>query len=87
MLRAVMARASARLRLIKWRWRRHRRRAAAIALCFAFAVFCLELAGYRKFVVWNDPRPLSEVWWHFPVWTAVFFAVLLLWPWRDEWPR
>jgi hypothetical protein len=31
--------------------------------------FLMDWGGYRgKFMPWGDPRPLSEVWWHVPLW-------------------
>jgi heme/copper-type cytochrome/quinol oxidase subunit 2 len=47
-----------------------------IIVAFGLAVVCflIDWGGYRgKMMPWGDPRPLAEVWWHFPV----FFVILL----------
>jgi hypothetical protein len=40
-------------------------------------VFLSECAGFRgRFRVWDYPLPLTEIWWHLPVWIALVFAVI-----------
>jgi len=43
----------------------------------------IEWAGWRgTFAIWGDQRPLSEIWWHFPIVAAFVFLSVLFWPFR-----
>jgi hypothetical protein len=74
-----------RLRLMRRRFRRRRQRAAGLALAFAMILFLFQWAGYQgKFQPLGEPRPLSEIWWHFPAMAGAFFVLMMAWPWRID---
>jgi hypothetical protein len=50
--------------LDRWIWGRFGWSFVALVITVVFFIF--DWGGYRgKFAPWGDPRPLSEVWWHF----------------------
>jgi hypothetical protein len=48
----------------------------------------MEWAGFRsKLEVWGDPQPLADVWWHVPLYAALFFLFGVFFPWRQEFKK
>lgn len=51
-------------------------RAQAYGVLFGGLLSLAEWAGWRgKFYPWGDPRPVAEIWWHFPIWVGVIWAL------------
>jgi hypothetical protein len=77
------------MRLMRRRVQQRWRRALVFGVVGGAIVFLADWAGWRGNVQpWGDPRPLTDVWWHFPVFVAVCFALTLLWPFRlDDYDR
>ena len=60
--------------LTRWIWGRFGW--SFVALLITVVFFLFDWGGYRgKFAPWSDPRPLWEVWWHFPVVFAIISAL------------
>ena len=50
------------------------------SILIAAILFLMEWAGYRgKYVVWGDPQPLTEIWWHLARSAIIAFAMLVGW--------
>jgi len=79
-----------RIRLQRRRLNHRYRKVRSFALIMGGIMTLLEWVGYAgKFRPWGDPKPLSDVWWHFPIYAAVFFLLFSLWPFRlqyVDWP-
>jgi hypothetical protein len=53
-----------------WAW-------MTIPIVGAVLGFLLDWGGYRgHFAPWGDPRPFTEVWWHFPMYLAALMAAI-----------
>jgi hypothetical protein len=65
-------------------WARVRRRltyALITAMMFGtLAVVTMWLGLPTRYRPVNYGRPLSEIWWYFPVYAAIGFVLVLLWP-------
>ena len=53
------------------------------AILFGTIGFLADWAGWRgSNTPWGDPRPLREIWWHFPIFVGGIFVLF-----RRRWNR
>lgn len=79
------ARLRARFRLMRRRARRRFGWAVVFSIVSAATATLMDWAGVPTGLGPPPPFPqhLSELWWHLPLYAAIGFVVVLLWPWRD----